>query len=134
MTLSQLVFRSMKKNAKHYYLYFFALIFSVTLYFSFITLQFNESVLEASSGVSATAGFKAASYMLIFIVTFFVLYANHLFMKRRSKEIGLYQLIGMTKGLVVRLLAFENIVLWGLAISIGIALGFMSSRLFICFQ
>ena len=43
MTLSQLVIRSMKKNIKHYYLYFFALIFSVTLYFSFITLQHNPT-------------------------------------------------------------------------------------------
>ncbi|WP_238543056.1 hypothetical protein, partial [Lysinibacillus boronitolerans] len=33
MSLSRLVLRSMKKNMRHYYLYFFALIFSVTLYF-----------------------------------------------------------------------------------------------------
>lgn len=51
--------------------------------------------------------------MLYFIVLFFVLYANHLFIKRRSKEIGLYQLVGMTKGLVTRLIAFENILLFG---------------------
>ena len=37
-------------------------------------------------------------------------------MKRRSKEIGLYQLIGMTKGLVVRLIALENIILFVLAV------------------
>ncbi|MFF5996316.1 ABC transporter permease [Lysinibacillus sp. KU-BSD001] len=131
MTLSQLVLRSMQKNIKHYYLYFFALIFSVTLYFSFITLQFNNSVLKATekSG-TATAGFEAASYLLYFIVTFFVLYANHLFMKRRSKEIGLYQLIGMTKGLIVRLIALENMLLFVGAVVIGMSIGFLSSRIF----
>ncbi|WP_431028432.1 FtsX-like permease family protein [Lysinibacillus sp. LZ02] len=131
MTLSQLVLRSMQKNIKHYYLYFFALIFSVTLYFSFITLQFNDSVLKATekSG-TATAGFEAASYLLYFIVTFFVLYANHLFMKRRSKEIGLYQLIGMTKGLIVRLIALENMLLFVGAVVIGMGAGFLSSRIF----
>lgn len=131
MSLSKLVLRSMKKNMKHYYLYFFALIFSVTLYFSFVTLQNNTEVWAAvqMSG-TATAGFKAATYILYFIVLFFVLYANHLFMKRRSKEIGLYQLIGMTKGLIVRLLAVENILLFVGAVIIGMLAGFFSSRVF----
>nr|WP_240186232.1 ABC transporter permease [Lysinibacillus fusiformis] len=121
----------MKKNMKHYYLYFFALIFSVTLYFSFVTLQNNSAVWDAvqMSG-TATAGFKAATYILYFIVLFFVLYANHLFMKRRSKEIGLYQLIGMTKGLIVRLLAIENILLFVGAVILGMLAGFFSSRVF----
>ncbi|KOS61220.1 ABC transporter permease [Lysinibacillus agricola] len=131
MSLSKLVLRSMKKNMRHYYLYFFALIFSVTLYFSFVTLQNNAEVLDTvdQSG-TAKAGFAAATYMLYFIVLFFVLYANHLFMKRRSKEIGLYQLIGMTKGLIVRLLAIESILLFVGAIVLGMLAGFFSSRLF----
>ena len=131
MTLSRLVFRSMRKNLKQYYLYFFALIFSVTLCFSFTTLQYNPSVIEAleRSGTAST-GFKAASYILYVIITLFVLYASQLFMKRRSKEIGLYQLIGMTKGLVVRLIALENIVLFVLAVCLGMVVGFFSSRLF----
>ncbi|WP_234417293.1 MULTISPECIES: ABC transporter permease [unclassified Lysinibacillus] len=116
---------------KHYYLYFFALIFSVTLFFSFVTLQYNESIIEATKASgTASSGFEAASYMLYFIVLFFVLYANHLFIKRRSKEIGLYQLIGMTKGLVTRLIALENILLFIGAVSIGMVLGLLSSRLF----
>jgi len=130
MSLSKLVLRSMKKNMKHYYLYFFALIFSVTLYFSFVTLEYNGEVFNTvqKSG-TASAGFKAATYILYFIILFFVLYANHLFMKRRSKEIGLYQLIGMTKGLIVRLLALESMLLFIGAVVVGILVGFFSSRL-----
>ncbi|MER1998439.1 MAG: FtsX-like permease family protein, partial [Lysinibacillus sp.] len=131
MKLSQLVFKSMQKNIKHYYLYFFALIFSVTLYFSFETLQYNPSVIEATTASgTASAGFGAATYMLYAIVLIFVLYANHLFIRRRSKEIGLYQLIGMTKGLVIRLIALENIVLFVGAVAIGMLTGLLSSRLF----
>ncbi|WP_339287607.1 ABC transporter permease [Ureibacillus sp. FSL K6-0786] len=121
----------MKKNIKHYYLYFFALIFSVTLCFSFITIHYNPSVtaaLEASG--TATAGFESITYVLYFILIFFILYANQLFMKRRSKEIGLYQLIGMTKGLIFRLLLIENVVLFTLAVGIGMVWGFLTSRFF----
>ena len=51
-------------------------------------------------------------------------------MKRRSKEIGLYQLIGMTKSLIVRLIALENIILFVGAVVIGMGIGFISSRIF----
>lgn len=131
MTLTSLVFKSMKKNVKHYYLYFFALIFSVTLCFSFATIQYNPSVAKAlAKSGTATDGFNVASYLLYFIVIFFIMYANQLFMKRRSKEIGLYQMIGMTKGLIFRLLVIENVVLFILAVGVGMILGFLVSRIF----
>lgn len=131
LKLKDLVLRQMLKNMKHYYLYFFALIFSVMLYFAFSTLQFNGQVLDqVEDGSTAAAGFEVATYLLWFIVLVFVLYANHLFMRRRGKEIGMYQLIGMTKGLVFRLLALENAILFVLAVSVGILGGFIGSRLF----
>ena len=131
LKLSQLVYRSMLKNMKSYYLYFFSLIFSVTLYFSFKTLRYNDEVTnQLKDGSSASMGFEVATYLLYFIILVFVLYANKIFMNRRSKEIGLYQLIGMSKGLIFRLIAIENIVLFGGAVIIGIAIGFLTSRLF----
>lgn len=130
MNLNRLVLKSMKKNITQYYLYFFALIFSVTLSFSFITMQYNEATQSVLTGVLAVTGFKVATVILYFIITCFVLYANHLFMKRRTQELGLYQLIGMHKSLVVRIIAVENSLLFAGAVSIGIALGFLVSRLF----
>ena len=120
----------MRKNIKNYYLYVFALVFSVTLYYSFVTLQYNPAIVkEIGSGMSSAA-LKAGSYLLLFIVIFFVLYANKLFMNRRSKEIGLYQLVGMSKGLVTRLIAIENIILWLGSIILGVLMGFVTSRVF----
>ena len=121
----------MRKNIKSYYLYVFALVFSVSLYYSFVTLQYNPAIVnEIGTGRSAAA-LETASYLLLFIVTFVVLYANKLFMNRRSKEIGLYQLVGMSKSLVARLIAIENIILWFSAIVIGVLVGLLSSRIFV---
>ena len=131
MKLSTLVFRSMRKNIKHYFLYFFALIFSTTLYFSFLTISTNDSVtLLKNSNVKAGAAFSVGSIILLIIVVLFVFYANQLFMKRRSKEIGLYQMIGMPKSTISWMILVENIILWIIAIATGIALGFFFSRLF----
>lgn len=131
MTLNQLVLRSMRKNLKSYYLYIFALVFSVSLYYSFVTLQYNPTIVNEIGTGRSSAVLKAASYLLLFIVIFFVLYANKLFMNRRSKEIGLYQLVGMSKSLVARLIAIENIILWFSAIVIGVLVGLLTSRIFV---
>lgn len=120
----------MRKNIKHYYLYFFALIFSVVLYFVFATLQHDPAVV-ARSGGSMGSAFKVAGILLLFIAGIFVVYANSIFLKRRSREIGLYQLIGLTKGAVARLLILENTLLSAGALAIGIGAGILVSRVFL---
>ncbi|MGO5010294.1 FtsX-like permease family protein [Niallia sp. Sow4_A1] len=128
MTLSNLVIRNLKKNIKYYYLYIFALVFSVALYFSFVTLQYDPSMDAAGNTMKGAAAIKAASVLLVAIVSIFLLYANTIFIKRRGKEIGLFQLIGMTKSRIFRLLTLENFILYFLSIVIGIFIGFSFSK------
>ena len=63
------------------------------------------------------------------IVAIFLLYANTIFIKRRDKEIGLFQLIGLTKGKIFRILSAENLILYFGSMVIGIFAGFAASRL-----
>lgn len=77
------------------------------------------------------AAFKVAGILLLFIAGIFVVYANAIFLKRRSREIGLYQLIGLTKGSVSRLLIIENSLLSAGALAIGIGIGILVSRVFL---
>ncbi len=129
MTVSNLVIRNLKKNIKYYYLYIFALVFSVSLYFSFVTLQYEPSMDVVENSVKGGAAIKAASILLIAIVAIFLLYANTIFIKRRGKEIGLFQLIGMTKSRIFRLLTLENFILYFLSIVIGIFIGVSFSKI-----
>ncbi|TFE00627.1 FtsX-like permease family protein [Jeotgalibacillus salarius] len=129
MSINQLIFRSFRKNLKSYYLYVFALIFSAALYFAFVTLQFDPSMDEAEGSVRGAAGIGAASVLLIGIVSIFLLYANNLFIKRRSKEIGLFQLIGMTKNRIFAILSAENLLLYYSSLVVGTAIGFAISKL-----
>lgn len=132
LTLADLVLRSMRKNLKHYYLYFFALIFGVTLFFIFSTLQHDHAVMEETAlSAKMASGFQAATVLLFAILLIFVTYANDLFLKRRSREIGLYQLVGLTKAGVTRLLIIENALLGAGALVIGIGAGLLVSRLFL---
>ncbi|WP_339268857.1 ABC transporter permease [Paenibacillus sp. FSL K6-1330] len=129
MNINYLIYRNLKKNIKNYYLYVFALIFSVGLYFAFVTLQYDPAMDEAKGSVKGAAALGAASVLLVAIVAIFLLYANTIFIKRRSKEIGLFQLIGLTKGKIFRILSAENLILYFGSMVIGIFAGFAGSRL-----
>ncbi|KQY84024.1 bacitracin ABC transporter permease [Paenibacillus sp. Root52] len=129
MSLNHIIFRNLRKNLKNYYLYVFALIFSVALYFSFVTLQYDSSMTEVENSVKGAAAIGTSSVLLIVIVAIFLLYANTIFIKRRSKEIGLFQLIGLTKGKIFRILSVENFILYFGSMIIGVLIGFLGSKL-----
>ncbi|MFK4302113.1 bacitracin transport system permease protein [Paenibacillus sp. RC254] len=131
MNINLLILKNLKKNLKNYYLYVFALIFSVALYFAFVTLQYDPSMDEVKGSVKGAASIRAASVLLVAIVCIFLLYANNIFIKRRSKEIGLFQLIGMTKNKIFRILSAENLILYFSSLFIGIVVGFSFSKLVI---
>ncbi|WP_017186536.1 FtsX-like permease family protein [Alkalibacillus haloalkaliphilus] len=131
MNINQLILRNLKKNFTNYYLYVFALTFSVTIYFAFVTLQYDPSMDPATGSIKGQAAVRAGSILLIVIVGTFLVYANNLFIKRRSSEIGLFQLIGLTKGRIFRILSIENFILYFSSMVIGILLGFSISKLIV---
>src|SRR5699024_8172801 len=109
MNIRNLIYRNFRKNLQNYYLYVFALIFSVALYFAFATLQYDSVMDDMKESIRVLAAIKSGSVFLVVIVGVFLLYANNLFIKRRGKEIWLFQLIGMTKGGIFRILSVENL-------------------------
>lgn len=129
MNVNQLILRNLKKNLGNYYLYVFALMFSVALYFAFVTLQYDPSMDEAKGSIKGAAAVKSASVLLVGIVAIFLTYANRIFIKRRSKEIGLFQLVGMTKGKIFGILSVENFLLYYGSLLAGVFLGFSASKL-----
>ncbi|MDQ0158163.1 FtsX-like permease family protein [Alkalibacillus salilacus] len=131
MSINHLMIRNLRKNLSNYYLYVFALIFSVAIYFAFVTLQYDPSMDATKGSVRGEAAIKAGSILLVAIVGFFLIYANSLFIKRRSSEIGLFQLIGMTKNRIIKILSIENFIIYFTSVAIGILVGFSISKLIV---
>src|SRR5690554_6762923 len=132
MTIKKLVIRSIRKNIKMYYLYFFAMIFSISLYFIFSTLKNDQTIVNmGKTSMNFSTAFQVAGILLIFITIVFTMYATNIFIRRRSQEIGLYQLIGLSKAWVARLLILEHIILGLGALIIGMIVGALLSRLFL---
>lgn len=124
-----LALKNVKKQGKNYFIYLFALVLSVSLYFSFLTLRHNPVMKIVEEQMSATPAITAGAVMLFFILAFFLLYANNLIMKRRSQEFGLLQLIGMTKQEVSKVVRMENAILYIISLLAGTIFGFLISKL-----
>ncbi|WP_436889094.1 FtsX-like permease family protein [Mammaliicoccus sciuri] len=129
MSFNQIVIKNLRRNIRHYSMYVFSITMSVMLFFGFVTLRLSEDLNSVQSGIRVGAAIKVGVTILTIIIVIFLLYANKLFIKRRSREIGLYQLIGMTKREVFKIFALENFVLFTLTAVIGSMLGFFSSKI-----
>ncbi|MBM0067495.1 ABC transporter permease [Alkalicoccobacillus gibsonii] len=131
MNTQKLIFRSMRKNINMYYLYFFAMIISISLYYIFSTLQNDQMIIEMNqASMNFSTSFQVAGILLILITIVFTMYATTIFIRRRSQEIGLYQLIGLSKAWVARVFITEHAVLGLCALGIGLIVGTVLSRLF----
>ncbi|WP_342387808.1 ABC transporter permease [Salinicoccus bachuensis] len=130
MSLNRIIMKNFFRNIKNYGLYIFALIFSVSLYFSFVLMSKDESAAdELSSGTMMSTGFVVGSVLLIVIIVTFVMFANTIFLKRRNRELALFQLIGLNRGKVFRILVLENAIIYFGSLIVGILFGFLLSRM-----
>src|SRR5699024_7385199 len=130
MKLNNLVIKNFLRNLKNYALYIFAVVFSVALFFSLLTLTLDETAMEEIAGSTPmTALFSVGSVTVVIIIILFVMFANMIFIKRRHKELALFQLIGMNRNKIFRILLLENFLIYFGSLIGGIVLGFFISRL-----
>lgn len=131
MMLSKLAIKNVKTQFRHYFMYFVSMAFSVMVYYSFISMSYDQSLLErATNDMRIDAGLRAGSVMIILFVIVFMFSANAFFVKRRKREIGLYSLLGMRRSQIGLMFFVENMLLGILALVAGITLGVVFSKLF----
>lgn len=131
MTLFDLAKKNVTGNFRSYLLYFLSMIFSVVIYYTFVSFQYSPEVqMGIESSNSLLNIFIGASVILILFVAVFIFYSNSFFTKKRKKEVGLYSLLGMRKKTIGKMLFYENLIMSAAAIVIGIIFGTFLSKLF----
>lgn len=129
MTFNHIVFKNLRQNLKHYAMYLFSLFFSIVLYFSFTTLQFTKGVNNDDSMAIIKKGALVGSIFLFIIIVIFLMYANHLFVKRRTREFALFQLIGLTRQNILKMLALEQVIVFLITGVVGVLCGIAGAQL-----
>lgn len=131
MTLSNLVVKNLKHNFSQYLLYIASMTFSVMIYFTFVSLQYNGKITALMpDSEKFESAFLSSSVVLLLFVAIFISYSNSFFMKRRKKEIGLYSLFGVSRKKIGKMLFYENFMMGLVSLLIGILIGELFSVLF----
>ncbi|WP_326929624.1 FtsX-like permease family protein [Bacillus sp. m3-13] len=129
MTLFDLAIKNIQRNVKSYALYIGTTIFSIVIYFTFVTLKYSGDISALEETSKQIQGIMSASaFVLMIFVAIFIIYSNSFFMKKRKKEVALYSLLGVRKRSIGFLLFFENMVIGVLSLVVGLGLGFLLSR------
>ncbi|MBS4175256.1 ABC transporter permease [Bacillus sp. FJAT-49736] len=131
MTLFSLARRNLKTNTKQYLLYFYPMVLSIVIYFTFVSLQYNNQIIQTATALGKVQpAFMASSVLLFLFSATFIWYSNSFFTRKRKKEIALYSLFGICKKQIARLLFYENLITGFIALGVGIAIGAILSKLF----
>lgn len=129
MKFSQIVIKNLKNSLKNYFIYLLSLTISIIMFFSFDTLKYtNSSSGEATTKLITTAADIGEKFLFIIIIVF-LLYANSLFLKRRMKSFGLFQLVGLTRKDLMKMLLIEQLCIFVSTLIVGSAIGVVVSRL-----
>ncbi|MBE5667615.1 ABC transporter permease [Staphylococcus sp. SS251] len=129
MSFNQIIFKNFRQNFSHYAIYLFSLITSIVLYFSFVALKYAHKINMTESYPIIKEGSQVGSYFLFFIIIAFLLYANVLFIKRRSYELALYQTLGLSKFNILYILMLEQLLLFIITATLGIIIGIFGSKI-----
>ncbi|HFI0795706.1 TPA: FtsX-like permease family protein [Streptococcus suis] len=126
----RLALTNLKKNRRLYFPYALMTILSTAIAYIFASLAFHPDLgqVKGANGVIQVLGFGMIVVMLA--VAIMVFYANSFVMKQRSKEFGVYSILGLEKKHLLLMTFLENLVFAASSIFTGLLLGLALDKLF----
>lgn len=123
----KLAVTNLKNNRKNYLPYILASAFSVMMYFIMDSLYRNPSLVKTGATLSIMLSY--ANVVLLIFSVIFLFYINSFLIKRRKKELGIYNILGMGKGHLAKMLFIESIITTTVSIIGGILAGILFGKL-----
>lgn len=130
--LCKLAWGNVRRAGRDYLVYLLTLTLGVTVFYAFNTISMQVDIAGIDEeGLAQVMGSMLGdlTYFLAGVMAFLMVYANNFIMKRRKKEFGLYQVLGMGRGRVATIMALETVIVSVGAFVAGIVLGVGLSQL-----
>ncbi len=126
----RLALDGIRKNRQMYLPYVLTCIGMVTLYYILMFLSGSEYILALAGGASVGSVMSMGAWLCAVFCCIFLFYTNSFLIRRRKKEFGLYNILGMGKRSISRILVWETLILFLLSLALGLAAGIALSKLF----
>ena len=126
---NKLAISNLIKNRKLYYPFALAVLLAVTISYLFYSLTFNPKMVEMRGGSSIQFTLQLGLIVVTLASAIIVLYANSFVMKNRSKELGIYGMLGLEKRHLIGM-TFKELLIFGLVtVTAGIGIGALFDNL-----
>ncbi|VTS70573.1 ABC transporter permease [Streptococcus australis] len=126
---NKLAVSNLIKNRKLYYPFALAVLLAVTITYLFYSLSLNPNIGKIRGGetISMTLGFGMVIVTIASAIIVF--YANSFVMKNRSKELGIYGMLGLEKRHLISMVFKELLIFGSLTLTAGLGLGALFDKL-----
>lgn len=121
----KLAVTNLKNNRKTYVPYIFTGVLTVMMFYIIDTLSKGEGITQNTLKICL----QYATGVIIVFAVIFLFYTNSFLIKRRKKEIGVYNILGMGKRHIARMMAVETILTAGISILGGLVFGIIFGKL-----
>lgn len=122
--------QNIKKNRKMYLPYIFTFVGMAAMFYIIVSLATNPTLANMDRGSRTVPTILSfGMYIAAIFAVIFLFYTNSFLIKRRKKELGLYNILGMEKRHVSRVLMWENILILAVGLGGGILIGALFDRL-----
>ncbi len=125
----RLAWSGMRKNSKLYLPYTLACVGMTAMFYILMHLADSPTLKLIPSSASVTVTLSLGSFVMGVFSLLFLFYTNSFLVRRRFKEFGLYNVLGMNKGNISRVLAWEALINALISLAGGLFLGIALSKL-----
>jgi putative ABC transport system permease protein len=120
---------NLKKNSKTYVPYIITCICTVMMFYMMYTLSVNQGLDKMKGGDSLKILLSLGNYVIGIFAVIFLTYTNSFLIKRRKKEFGLFNILGMEKRHLSIIMFYETIYVSVISLVIGILGGIALSKI-----
>ena len=133
--LCKLAWGNVRRAGRDYLVYLLTLTLAAAVFYAFNTISLQTELAGVDPGVGRllSSTLLGLTVFLACVMGFLMVYANNFIMRRRKKELGLYQILGMGRGRVALVMALETAIVSVAALVLGIAIGVALSQLMVFF-
>lgn len=124
----KLAINNIKKNGRTYFPYLITCIITIAMYYIIHSLSINEDMLSIRGGQQMQGMMEFGRYIVGIFSVVFLFYTNSFLMKRRKKEIGLWNILGMEKRHILKVMGFETLYIGIFSLAAGLLLGILLEK------
>lgn len=117
------------KNRKFYFPYILTCICMIMMFYVVRFLSMSETFQTVRGGSMLQELLNMGAFVIAVFALIFLYYTNSFLIRRRQKEFGLYNILGMGKRNLVKILIWENLITAAASIVLGLLCGVLFSKL-----